>query len=652
MRYPQHLLDEIRARLPVSQVVARRVPLKRAGREYKGLSPFKTEKSASFFVNDQKGFYHCFASGEHGDIFTFLIKTEGLSFPEAVERLAAEAGVALPKPTEQAKEVEDERLRLHAATEAAAAYFKASLFKPEGREALRYVEGRGLTRETIERFRIGYAPRGRSNLKDHLARQGFSQAEMIKAGLLVSGEDIPVSYDRFRDRVIFPICDLKDRVIAFGGRTLEKDGQPKYLNSPETPLFHKGSLLFNAAKARRAAHDKGRLIVVEGYMDVIALAQAGFAEAVAPLGTALTENQLELLWRAAAEPILCFDGDSAGRRAAHRSLEVALPHLKPGRSLKYAFLPEGLDPDDLVRQEGPSAFEAVIGRTRPLFDVLIEREEGLAEHLNTPEQRAALEVRLKTLIGTIGDPTVRGHYQQELKETLWAKSRRIVKEIASSDSAAQAARGRRDNSRPDWRVRERALAGASSAKRRFPTGPSAGHSTGPSNELQNSLKSAPLSRREATIMRTLLVHPRLIEEQAEDIAAIVFESKALQTLRDGLLSLLASHNTLDRTELRDQLERLGLGGVLALLDRSCAQGCEKFATSEASEEDVSAGWKHLLALHRLQSEIRLELAAAERSWFEDSSEEAYVRLRELNRRLHEAEGGEIDEPIATAASRA
>jgi DNA primase len=647
MRYPQHLLDEIRARLPVSQVVARRVQLKRAGREYKGLSPFKSEKTASFFVNDQKGFYHCFASGEHGDIFTFLIKTEGLTFPEAVERLAAEAGVELPKPTEHAKEVEDERQRLYAATEAAAVYFEANLLKPEGREALRYIEGRALTRETIQRFRIGYAPRGRSNLKNHLARQGFSQAEMIKAGLLVSGDDIPVSYDRFRDRVMFPILDLKERVIAFGGRTLEKDGQPKYLNSPETPLFRKGSLLFNAAKARRAAHDKGRLIVVEGYMDVIALAQAGFAETVAPLGTALTENQLELLWRSASEPILCFDGDSAGRRAAHRSLDVALARLLPGRSLRYAFLPEGLDPDDLVRQEGPAAFEAILARNRPLFDVLIEREEGLALHLNTPEQRAALEVRLKTLIGSIADQTVRGHYQQELREVLWARSRRIVKEIGSSTPSR---RGRRDNSRPDWRVRERALLAAPADKRRSPLTPTAPNFRAPSNELQQSLKAAPLSRREAMIMRTLLVHPWLIEEHAEEIATIIFDSRALQTLRDSVLALLASHNALDRTELRDQLERLGLGGVLALLDRSCAQGCEKFATSDASPEDVSIGWKHLLTLHRLQSELRLELAAAERSWFEDSSEEAYVRLRELNRRLHEAEVGESPEP--TASSRA
>ncbi|KAB2846439.1 MAG: DNA primase, partial [Hyphomicrobiaceae bacterium] len=594
-------------------------------------------------------FYHCFASGEHGDIFTFLIKTEGLSFPEAVERLAAEAGVELPKPTERAKEVEDERQRLHAASEATAAYFEANLLKGEGREALRYIEGRGLTRDTIKRFRIGYAPKGRANLKDFLSRAGFSQAEMIKAGLLISGDDIPVSYDRFRDRVMFPITDLKDRVIAFGGRTLEKDGQPKYLNSPETPLFHKGSLLFNASRARRAAHDKGRLIVVEGYMDVIALAQSGFEETVAPLGTALTGHQLELLWRSAAEPTLCFDGDSAGRRAAHRSLEISLPLLKPGQSLKYAFLPEGLDPDDLLRQEGPAAFEAVLGRTRPLFDVLIEREEGLAEHLTTPEQRAALEVRLKSLVGTITDPTVRAHYQQELKQTLWVKSRRLVKEMVAGPATAQTAIGRRDNARPDWRVRERALLGSASAGSRPQLRPGAALSSSPSNELQASLRGAPLSRREALIMRTLLVHPWLIVEEAEQIATLVIESKALQTLRDRLLSLQASDNALDRTHLRDQLERLGLGGVLALLERSCAQSCEKFATSEASPEDVTAGWRHLLALHRLQSELRVELAAAERSWFEEGSEEAYARLRELNRRWHQGESGEGLEPGAVQA---
>ena len=258
---------------------------------------------------------------------------------------------------------------------------------------MRYLEGRGLTRDTMTRFRLGFAPGGRSALKEHLAPAGFTAEEMNTSGMLIHGDDIPVSYDRFRNRVMFPITDAKERVVAFGGRGLEKDAKPKYLNSPETPLFHKGHLLFNAAKARTPAYERGRIIAVEGYMDAIALSQAGFQECVAPLGTALTADQLGLLWRLNGEPILCFDGDSAGRKAAFRAIETALPHLKPGQSLKFAFLPDGLDPDDLLRQEGSDAMQAVLERTRPFADVLWDREWDAGDW-STPERRAQFEQKL------------------------------------------------------------------------------------------------------------------------------------------------------------------------------------------------------------------------------------------------------------------
>src|SRR5262245_6689643 len=353
MRFPPSVLDEIRARLPVSQVVSRKVALKRAGREFKGLSPFKQEKTPSFTVNDHKGFYHCFASGEHGDIFTFVMKTEGLTFPEAVERLAQEAGVPLPEAGPRDKQAEDMRARLYALLAASAEFFQKQLAGPQGGEARRYLEKRGLGAEAINRFGLGYAPNPRAALKEHLARAGYTAAEMAASGMLVAGDELPVSNDRFRHRIMFPIADAKGRTIAFGGRALDPDAPAKYLNSPETPLFHKGANLFNAHRARGPAHDSGQLIVVEGYMDVIALSEAGFAQSVAPLGTALTEHQIGLLWRMAPEPILCFDGDAAGRRAAFRAVETVLPLLKPGYSLQFAFLPDGLDPDDFVRQHGP-----------------------------------------------------------------------------------------------------------------------------------------------------------------------------------------------------------------------------------------------------------------------------------------------------------
>jgi DNA primase len=299
------------------------------------------------------------------------MKTEGLSFPEAVERLAGEAGLALPKPTYQdhrEAEQADERARLLQVLEASATWFEARLKAPEGQEARRYIERRGLRRETIAEFRLGFAPAPRSALKEFLAAQGFTPAEMATSGMLIAGDDIPVPYDRFRNRVMFPITDPKGRVIAFGGRALDPDAPAKYLNSPETPLFHKGGVLFNAVRARQAAHDRGRVIAVEGYMDVLALHEAGFGEAVAPLGTALTDTQLQLLWRMSPEPILCFDGDGAGRKAAFRAVDTALPLIKAGTSVTFAFLPDGLDPDDLIRQQGRDAMEAVLARSRPLAE--------------------------------------------------------------------------------------------------------------------------------------------------------------------------------------------------------------------------------------------------------------------------------------------
>jgi DNA primase len=418
MRFPPSLLDEIRARLPVSQVVSRKVALKRAGREYKGLSPFKTEKTPSFTVNDQKGFYHCFATGEHGDIFTFVVKTEGLSFPEAVERLAQEAGVPMPKAGPRDEQREDERTRLLAILAASAKFFEDQLKAPQGRDARRYLEGRQLSPDAIARFRLGYAPGGRTVLKEHLAQAGYTAADMALSGMLIAGDDIPVSYDRFRHRIMFPIMDPKGRVIAFGGRALDPDAPAKYLNSPETPLVQKGAVLFNAHNARPAAHDKSQVLVVEGYMDVIALSEAGFPQTVAPLGTALTENQIDLLWRMAAEPILCFDGDAAGRRAAFRAVETALPGLRPGHSLQFAFLPDGLDPDDLVRQRGPSGMDAVLAAVRPLVDVLWEREIA-AGPVDTPERRAVFEQRLETLIRGINDARVQGLYRQAIRDRLW-----------------------------------------------------------------------------------------------------------------------------------------------------------------------------------------------------------------------------------------
>ena len=631
MRFPPSMLDEIRARLPVSQVVARKVALKRAGREMKGLSPFKQERTPSFFVNDHKGSWFDFSSGQNGDIFKFVMLTEGLSFPEAVERLAEEAGLPLPKAGPREAEQEDQRARLMTLLEASSRYFETELAASGGTEARRYLDKRGLTAGAVARFRLGYAPNSRSMLKEHLAKTGFTTAEMVSSGMLIAGDDVPVSYDRFRHRVMFPIRDLKGRVIAFGGRALDPDAPAKYLNSPETPLFHKGAILYNADNARGAAHDKGQIVAVEGYMDAIALSEAGFPQTVAPLGTALTEDQVKLLWRMAPEPVLCFDGDAAGRRAAFRAVETVLPHLKPGFSVQFAFLPDGLDPDDLIRQYGASAFQAILdSKLSPLFDVLIEREERQGQPTVTPEQRASLEARLQTLVARIGDRGVRSHYESELRETLWAKNRKLVREIASSEGrrAAGMAGKRRNNTALDWRVAARAT--ERSRLGSLPRAAAPAMAQVRSNELAE--RTLPLPAREALLITTLLNHPWLLERRCEEVAELTLTAPPLALLRDTLLQLLAQSIALDRAELRTQLTRLGLDKVVALAERAITHKSDKFAEPEAEPADVEAGWQHTVALHESQVGVKRELAAAERDWQAEPTEEVWGRIAEIQQR--------------------
>lgn len=632
MRYPPSLLDEIRARLPVSQVVGRKVALKRAGRELKGLSPFKQERTPSFFVNDHKASWFDFSSGQNGDIFKFVMLTEGLSFPEAVERLAEEAGLPIPKGSPHEAEEEDQRTRLLALLEASSRFFEAQLAESAGEQARRYLDRRGVAAGAVRRFRLGYAPPGRFALKEHLARAGFTLPDMVASGMLIAGDDVPVAYDRFRHRVMFPIRDLKGRVIAFGGRALDPDAPAKYLNSPETPLFHKGSVLYNADGARGPARERGLVIAVEGYMDAIALSEAGFPHTVAPLGTALTEDQVRLLWRLAPEPVLCFDGDAAGRRAAYRAVETVLPLLTPGHSVQFAFLPDGLDPDDLIRQLGPAAFQELLDhKLSPLFDVLIDREERQGPSPVTPEQRASLEARLNALVARIADRSVRAHYERELRETLWAKNRKLVRELAGADGrrSAGVAGRRRNNTEVDWRAAERAR--LEGRQRRLPRGLNPASLAVRSNGLAE--RTLPLPAREVLLLRTLLNHPRLIEAHCEEVAQLELTAQPLAVLRDTLLELLARGVTLDRGEVRSQLTNLGLDKVVALTERAITHRADRFAEPDADPSEVEAGWRHTVALHESQVGKKRALAAAEREWRTAPTEEAFGRIAELHDRF-------------------
>lgn len=621
MRYPPSVLDEIRARLPVSAVVGKRVRMKKAGREWKGLSPFNAEKTPSFYVNDQKGFYHCFSSGKHGDIFTFLMETEGLSFPEAVERLAAEAGVALPAPSREAQAQETRRRSLHDVTELAAQFFESALQDRRATRAREYLVQRGLGPETQRRFRIGYAPADRFALRDHLAGKGVPVEMMVEAGLLVTGDDVKIPYDRFRERVMFPIGDVKGRVIAFGGRALSPDVPAKYLNSPDTPLFSKGRVLYNLDRARQPAHERGTVIAVEGYIDVIALSAAGFANAVAPLGTALTEDQLQLLWRCADEPVLCFDGDAAGRRAAYRAVDMALPALAPGKSLRFALLPEGQDPDDLARSGGAAAVERVLKGARPLVDILWVREIE-AGPLDTPERRAALEARLKEALLLIRDETLRRYYREEIElrlTTLHPDTGRRPRRDGGPG------RGWRDRRGPST-VPGRPALWASPMLTRNPL-----FSGGPS-----------VSPREAMILSVLSVHPELLHDYAEALAELDFAGRDAGALRALLLDNAGSEEPADATVMEARLERAGLKSFVARLAGQVRPGDRWTLDPHADPLRLADALRQAMILHRRAGTLHTELRAAERALAEEETEANLAWLREVQEQLSSAEGAEAD----------
>jgi DNA primase len=642
MRFSPQFLDELRARIPVSEVVGRRIKLTRAGREMKGLSPFNKEKTASFFVNDSKMMWFDFSSGKNGNIFDFVMETEGLSFPEAVERMAQLAGVPLPQVSREDERREAHRKTLHDVMEIAAKFFQDTLAARAGAKARGYLADRGLDAATQQKFRLGYAPPDRFALKEFLGGQGIPVPDMVEAGLLVSGDDIPVPYDRFRDRVMFPIADLRGRVIAFGGRALEKDVPAKYLNSPETPLFHKGSNLYNGFAARQASHDGAAVVVVEGYVDVIAMVTAGFPAAVAPLGTALTEDQLGLLWKMADEPILCFDGDKAGVRAAYRAVDIAMARLKPGKSLKFALLPEGQDPDDLLRSSGPEAIKDVIGAAKPLAAVLWAREtEG--HQFDTPERRAALEVRINEVTNAIADESVRKYYRQDFQGRL---------QQFFAPAGGERPRGTWRERGPgqgqgNWRGQRSGGAWPPLSGGGFPRPGAAGRST-PYVVVSQQLAASPLHRghrtavprREALILQAALNHPWLLHDHLEELVQLEFRHPDAERLKNALVDIAAHAATLDTDGLKEELARRDLGPLIERVAAAITTASVWGARPEAAANDVLVTWQQLVALHRQWHSLTKELKDAEQALGNESSEANYLRLRDVKDRLAQMDGTE------------
>ncbi len=612
MKFSTAFLDEIRARVPVSQVVGARVKLRKQGREWAGLSPFNAERTPSFFVNDQKGFYKDFSSGKHGDIFTFLIETEGLSFPEAVERLAAMAGVPMPARTRESEERDQKRASLHEVLALAAQIFESTLHEPVGAKARGYLADRRIDPATQRQFGLGYASPERFALRDALAGRGVDAQQMIEAGLLTHGEGIAVPYDRFRDRVMFPIHDRTGRVVAFGGRALDPGAKAKYLNSPETELFHKGGLVYNHHRARKFAHERVEVVVVEGYIDVIAMTQAGFPHTVAPLGTALTPDQCALLWSMASEPILCFDGDKAGQRAAFRAIDMALPLIGAGKSLRFAMLPEGQDPDDLARSGGAQAIGEVLRRAQPLAEMLFHRETD-GQRFDTPEKRAGLERRLRELVASIADETLRRHYAVDMDQRL-----------AAFLGLAGPAQARRPAERFARGVRRAAFADPG------PRVGIAGAALPTPRHLARRPREAP---REIAILAILIGHPDLLERHFEDIAALEIASAALAALRDRLLNLPAqAYRAPDA--LAEALDSAGLAGererVLSLAARMANWWCLR---TEAETSDAEHVLRQTMALQRSSGALNRELKAAEQALAADPTEQNLARLLDIKANL-------------------
>ncbi|MBI1364790.1 MAG: DNA primase [Alphaproteobacteria bacterium] len=600
-RFTPEFLEELKSRLRPSDVIGRYVKLKKRGNTWWGLSPFNNEKTPSFTVSDQRGTYHCFSSQNHGDVIKFLTDTQGLSFHEAVERLAAEAGMDLPKgdPGEEARA--QKRKGLYEACGAAAHFYSAILRRAEGRAGADYLRARGVTAEQIEAFALGYAPDSRTALKDYLINKGYREETLVEAGLLIKPDDGGPAFDRFRGRVMFPIRGAKDEIIAFGGRALDPNARAKYLNSPETPVFHKGDVLYNYGSARRAAdEDKAPLIVCEGYMDVIALWGAGVRRAVAPLGTALGERQLVLLWRICDEPVLCFDGDKAGLSAAFRSIDRALPMLRPGKSLSFAFLPGGQDPDDLIRAGGAGAFKAVLDGALPLADVLWRRETE-NKRLDTPERRAALRSDLRSLVKAIADKDVRNAYGAEL-------ARRLDEAFAPPARAFRADRADRAGPpNPFAGRRARRAGGFGQPAWASPPRPS------PALKRQPAVTAW---RREATLVLGLVNHPALAERQESALLSLSLESPDLQALLDEALALISADPGLDSPGLKRHLQTSKAAGTLERVLSDDTLKRQRFLRPEAEFEEIERGWTDALRHHLAATDASREIA--------DSASQAFI----------------------------
>lgn len=598
-------LQTLRDRLTISEVIRPHVKLTRKGKEFSGLCPFHKEKSPSFTVSDDKGFYHCFGCGAHGDIFDFVMHKQNMPFMETVELLANLLGLEVPKrqmdsSSESVQPKPD--ISLYEVMEAACTWYQQQLTLTHGAPARAYFEQRGLLPETIAHFRLGFAPE--HGLQAALQKKGFSEKLLVEAGLIGRAEERDSTYDRFRNRLMFPIWDAKGRVIAFGGRIL-KEGEPKYLNSPDTPTFIKGKTLYAYNLALPVARQGNEpLIVVEGYMDVIAMHQGGLKTAVAPLGTALTPEQMALLWRGTEDPILCFDGDSAGTRAAHRAAQRALGVLKVGQTFRFCFLPVGSDPDSLLREGQSHELHQRLRKSQALVDVLWAIFiQGRV--FSTPEQKAMARRDLGQLIKEITDLDVRHFYREELNNRLQT----IIEPKG------------KDQNRP-YQGHDQRRSYSKTSLNPLPvqsTFPGISRVSPNKNHLGHKI-----------LLATLLNHPTLIEDTAESLMLLSDEAGKYDELRQAILSLVAENPPLLAIELQDMLRKKGFAALLTEMLTPQIYTVAPFAKETSTREEALTGWKEVwqrtVAKHYLAAET-FRTAIAVRDQFDEETWERFKFLK-------------------------
>ncbi|HVZ90769.1 MAG TPA: DNA primase [Rhizomicrobium sp.] len=616
MRFGPNLIEEVLRRTDIVQLVGKRVKLTRRGQAFWGCCPFHKEKSPSFKVENGRRAYKCFGCGKGGDAFKWLMETEGLSFPEAVERLAADAGVELPKWSPEDEAREEKKKSLYDVIEAACAFYEAQLREPGGRAARDYLNSRGLNGEAAKTFRLGYAPSGNA-LIEHLKTRNVTMDDMIAAGLARPSDEERGVRDFFFNRITFPISDARGRIVAFGARALEADAKPKYINTGETQLFSKGHLLYNYASARGPAIKAQSIVVAEGYMDVIALVRAGFENAVAPLGTALTEDQLLLLWRTAPEPVLAFDGDEAGLRAAHRAARLSLPLLRPGFSLRFVFLPAGEDPDSFIARAGAGAMRNLLNGAQPLSEV-VWRGETEGRDFSTPERRAGLERALAEIVALIADTKIADYYRREFDNRVFEAFKRRAPRLqnrATERGGPAPPQGWREASR----FQRPPLQTVSPAVKASLLGGAPGRAARQLKEME--------------LAGLVLEDPEIAAKQGEILAALPFSDPSLDMLRRELLNLAASGFPLENRGLENHLVAKGMAELIARLKGGRARRGEVAddkSPGGADAEDAEA--RFLRAAHQLRDMVELEperRRAAERHKSEATEESwtAFQRAR-------------------------